>query len=333
MRASATESTVNCPSVVVIGNFDGVHLGHQAVVRAAVKEAAEKGLQPRALTFDPHPQEVLGRGLRPKLTRLERKLALLSRLGIEVRVERFTAALAELSPQEFAARVLVGKLGARTVLVGENFRFGRGRSGDLRTLAELGRELGFSARALELAADSEGLFSSTRVRAALARGEVDAAERCLGRPHSVLGTVVSGDGRGRTIGVPTANLANVVEVLPPNGVYACLVDREDADGRSEALALGVANLGVRPTVSGAPAAEGATGSVAAQGFSVEVHLLDFDGDLYGQHLRVHFVARLRDEQKFPHLQALTQQIAADIAVARGLLSGRNPDAGASGAWA
>jgi riboflavin kinase / FMN adenylyltransferase len=315
--ASHETTNTDARSVVVIGNFDGVHLGHQAVVRAAVAEARENGLRPRALTFDPHPQEVLGRGARPMLTRLERKLALLSRLGIEVTVEPFTAELAALSPKEFATRVLASRLRAHTILVGENFRFGRGRSGDLTALAKFGHELGFTARAVVLAGDDEGLFSSTRVRAALALGDLASAERCLGRPHSVVGTVTRGDGRGRTIGVPTANLGDVVEVLPPNGVYACLVDREDA-GTGQALSLGVANLGVRPTVSG--------------GFSVEVHLLDFDGDLYGARLRVHFVRRLRDELKFENLAALTAQIGQDIAAARQLLSGRNPDPAAQGAW-
>jgi riboflavin kinase/FMN adenylyltransferase len=308
---------------VVIGNFDGVHLGHHAVIRAALAEAAKQGLEARALTFHPHPQEVLGKGARPALTRIERKLTLLRRAGIDVFVESFTPELAALSPQEFAEQVLLRKLSARAVLVGENFRFGRGRTGDLAELVRLGARFGFSARAETLAGDSDGLFSSTRIREALARGDLGSAERCLGRPHSVSGLVVHGDGRGRTIGVPTANLSQIVEVLPPNGVYSCLVDREAAagpqTGASSALGKAVVNIGVRPTV--------------AAGFSVEAHLLDFDADLYGARLRLHFVSRLRDELKFRDLAALEQQIQSDISAARSALSSRIPDPSALGAWA
>jgi riboflavin kinase/FMN adenylyltransferase len=305
-------------SVVVIGNFDGVHLGHQAVVRAALDEATAKGLEPIALTFHPHPQEVLGRAPRPALTRIERKLTLLARTGVDVVVERFTHELSLLSPGEFVESILVRKLGAKVVLVGENFRFGRARAGDFDELVRLGERSGFGARAVSLAADSEGLFSSSRVRAALASGELAAAERCLGRPHSASGLVALGVQRGRTIGVPTANLAEVEEVLPPHGVYACLVDRENEDAEAKSLALAVVNVGVRPTV--------------AAGFSIEAHLLDFEADLYGARLRVHFVSRLREERKFPSLAALTEQIRADVESARQELSGRVPRE-KGGAWA
>lgn len=319
MSTSPIVPNAAAPSVVVIGNFDGVHLGHRAVVSAAVTLASATGALPRALTFHPHPREVLGRGTRPVLTRIERKRALLERLGIGVVVEPFTADLAALSPERFAREVLAERLGARVVLVGENFRFGHGRAGDFAALVQLGDTLGFEARALPLAGDELGLYSSTRVREALARGELDSAERCLGRPHSIAGTVVRGDGRGRTIGVPTANLGDVVECLPPNGVYAVLVDRELAPGETEVLGAGVANLGVRPTVGA--------------GYAVEVHLLDFDDDLYGARLRVHFAARLRDEQRFSGLEALTAQIRSDIDAARAQLSGRIPEPSARGGWA
>lgn len=306
-------------SVVVIGNFDGVHRGHQAVVGAALEAASETGAAARALTFHPHPQEVLGNAPRPVLTSLVRKRALLERAGIGVVVEPFTLELAALSPEQFVEQILVRKLDAECVLVGENFRFGKGRGGDLDELVRLGARFGFSARAQSLAGDEAGLFSSTRVRQALSAGDLGAAERCLGRPHSVAGTVQRGDGRGRTIGVPTANLAEIAEVLPPNGVYACLVDRELEDGTSRPLGLGVANIGVRPT--------------AAAGFSVEVHLLDFDQDLYGARLRVHWVERLRSELKFPGLDALRAQIERDKDAARRSLSGRKPLPEAGGAWA
>jgi len=307
-------------SLVAIGNFDGVHLGHRAVIEAALTEARDRQLRPLVLTFDPHPAEVLGRGARSPLTGLERKVELIERLGPEIRVvvEPFTLELSKLSPAEFAREFVVLLLGARVVIVGENFRFGYDRAGDLDTLVALGRELNFEARASQLSGDSEGPYSSTRARAALAAGDLAAVERVLGRPHSLSGQVELGAQRGRTIGVPTANLGGVKEALPPYGVYAVLVDRVVSGGTS-ALATGVANIGLRPTVSG--------------GFSVEVHLFDFEADLYGAELRVHLVTRLREERKFAGLDELKAQIAKDSAEARAVLAGVRPEPSARGAWA
>jgi riboflavin kinase/FMN adenylyltransferase len=306
-------------SLVAIGNFDGVHLGHRAVIEAALAEARERDLSALVLTFDPHPAEVLGRGARPPLTVLERKVELIERLGPELRVvvEPFTRELSKLTPAEFAREFVVELLGTRVVIVGDNFRFGHERAGDLGTLVQLGRELGFEARASSLSGDSEGPYSSTRARAALGQGDLSAVEHVLGRPHSLSGTVVQGAQRGRTIGVPTANLAGVREALPPYGVYAVLVDRV-TDGVATALASGVANIGLRPTVSG--------------GFSVEVHLFDFDADLYGATLRVHLAARLREERKFAGLAELKAQITEDSAHARSALAGARADPSARGAW-
>jgi len=308
------------PSLVAIGNFDGVHRGHQAVIAAALREAEERALRPLIVTFHPHPSEVLGRGALPALTSIERKVRLLLRAGdpLSVVVEPFTIELSRSDPEQFAQRILRERLDARVVIVGDNFRFGRGRSGDLKTLQTLGRDLGFAAHAEPLVGDDEGLFSSTRIREALRGGELARAELCLGRPHSIAGMVARGDGRGRTIAVPTANLAGVSEALPPHGVYACLVDREDEHGRGAAAGLGVMNLGVRPTLQA--------------GFSAEVHLLDFDADLYGAKLRVHLIERLREERRFPDLNALKAQIAADISQARARLSDKTPDPAAEGAW-
>ncbi len=306
-------------SLVAIGNFDGVHLGHRAVIGAAVAEARDSDLRPLVLTFDPHPAEVLGRGARPPLTVLQRKVELIERLGPELRVvvEPFTLDLSVLTPAEFAREFVVELLGAKVVIVGENFRFGHERAGDLSTLVSLGRELGFQAHASSLSGDALGAYSSTRARAALAAGDLAAVEGVLGRPHSLSGSVVLGAQRGRTIDVPTANLSGVAEALPPYGVYAVLVDRV-IDGAPTALGIGVANIGLRPTVSG--------------GFSVEVHLLDFAGDLYGATLRVHLTARLRDEQKFSGLAELKAQIATDIEHAHVALAGATPDGAARGAW-
>lgn len=307
-------------TLVAIGTFDGVHRGHRAVIEAAVAEAARTELCPLVLTFHPHPVEVLGHGAVARLTTLERKIELICRIDpkVSVVVEPFTLELSQKTPRQFAEEFLVGQLGARRVLVGSNFRFGHRRAGDLEALRRLGRELGFEAGAEPLCGDERGPFSSSRVRDALAAGDLAEVEHVLGRPHALSGVVTEGDRRGRTIGVPTANLTRIAEVLPPYGVYATLVDRVQADGISHALGAGVTNVGERPTVSG--------------GFSVETHLFDFQGELYGAELRLHLVARLRPEQRFAGLDELKAQIERDQALARTLLVDRRPDPEAEGAW-
>jgi riboflavin kinase/FMN adenylyltransferase len=309
--------------IVAIGNFDGVHRGHQAVLADASRDAEALGLIASALTFSPHPAEALGRKAPPKLTTLARKIELFRRVApaVEPMVERFDRAFSEQTPAEFAERVLAQRLHARVVVVGHNFRFGRGRAGDLAMLRQLGQALGFETRSQTLLGDARGPWSSTRVREALAQGALDEANAMLGRPHMVSGTVARGDQRGRTIGFPTCNLAGVEEALPALGVYAVLVDREDESGRARGLARGVANIGVRPTVKeGEPAP------------SVEVHLFDLDADLYGARLRVHLIERLRPEQKFAGLEALKAQIALDAEAARSRLAALAPDPAAEGAW-
>ncbi len=307
-------------SLVVVGNFDGVHRGHRAVIEAALSEARAGGLLPLVLTFDPHPAVVLGRSVRPPLTVLERKIDLIERIGADLRVvvEPFTLELSRLDPGQFAREFLVDLLCAKVVIVGENFRFGHQRAGDLSTLVTLGQELGFAARSSSLSGDAQGPYSSTRVRAALAAGDLPSVYGVLGRPHSLSGQVVHGAQRGRTIGVPTANLDGVGEALPPYGVYAVLVDRVNEGGVSVALGVGVANIGLRPTVSA--------------GFSVEAHLLDFAGDLYGATLRVHLIEHLREERKFSGLDELKAQIQSDIQQARKALAEARPDPAAHGAW-
>ena len=289
--------------LVVIGNFDGVHRGHQLILNQAVSQAQGEGVQPVVLTFEPHPSEVLGRKAVARLTSPERKLELLTGFdpSLRVVVQEFNAPLAKLSPRDFVREILHESLAARRVVVGQNFRFGQNRAGDGTVLAALGREFGFVAETAALATDEGGPLSSSRVRRGLALGDLVTVRRILGRPHALSGKVVHGQGRGREIGVPTANLDGVVEALPAHGVYAGLVEEVCSHGPRR-LALAAVNVGVRPTV--------------AAGFSVEAHLLDFSENLYEKKLRIHLTHRLRGERKFAGLAELKDQIRADIACVR-----------------
>lgn len=284
-------------SVVVIGNLDGVHRGHQAVLRQARALADRRAARLTVLTFDPHPAEIVHGKVKPRLCTVPRRVELLRAHGAdEVVVEPFTKELASLSPEDFAKDLLIGRLGCEAVVVGENFRFGAHRAGDMSTL----RELGFEVVASEIASDERGPFSSTRVRDAIAASDLAEAAHVLGRPHSISGFVEHGDKLGRTIGFPTANLGAVTEVLPPYGVYAVKAE-SGADLRN-----GVMNLGVRPTVGGTK-------------LRIEVHLFDFHGDLYDSPMRVHLIERVREERKFAGIDELQAQIAKDAAAARALL--------------
>jgi riboflavin kinase/FMN adenylyltransferase len=311
-------------TLCTIGNFDGVHRGHVELLARTGQKAAHAGLRALAVTFDPPPAVVLGRKTPAALTPLARKIELVEALvpSVRVRVLTFDTALSELSPEQFAERVLVHELSAAHVMVGQNFRFGKGRAGDLAALAMLGQELGFAAEAMEIVGDERGPWSSTRVRGAIADGDFADVEAVLGRPHALTGTVVRGDQRGRLIGFPTANLGDVEELLPPYGVYAVLVDRLDLPSDvPRAMARGVANIGVRPTVGAGP--------------SVEAHLFDWPPDqpeLYGAMLRLHLLRYLRPERKFENLDALKAQIARDADEARRILAPMNPVPGPKGGW-
>jgi riboflavin kinase/FMN adenylyltransferase len=298
-------AAVISPSLVAIGNFDGVHRGHQAILAQARGEAHADDLAVCALTFHPHPADVLGRGAPPKLTSLERRVELLARAGADrVVVRRFDRDFAAWSPDRFARDLLAARLQARLVLVGEDFRFGANRAGDRAKLEALGAELGFGVRVCEFATDDRGAFSSTRARAALLAGDLAAAAAVLGRRHAITGVVAHGAKLGRALGFPTANLADVPEMLPPDGIYAVLADTVTADGKATSLAAGALSIGLRPTIEG------------AVGRTVEVFLIDFARDLYGQTLRLHLVARLREERKYPSLDELKAQIARDVDDAR-----------------
>jgi riboflavin kinase/FMN adenylyltransferase len=290
--------------VIAIGNFDGVHRGHQSVLEQAVEEARAQGLVASVLTFDPHPAAVVGGGAPPLLTTLDQRVELMGALGVErVYARRFDADLAGWGPERFVRELVAEALRARVVVVGQNFRFGSKRAGDLALLRSLGADLGFEVRVHGIASDESGPFSSTRAREAIAAGALDEVAQVLGRSHALTGVVVHGEERGRTIGVPTANIAPVPEMLPPDGVYAVRVDQLEEGAEGAPLAGGVTNIGMRPTVGGAAR-------------TVETFILGFAGDLYGERLRVHLVARLRDEQKFASLDDLKAQIARDCVQAR-----------------
>ena len=292
------------PCALVVGNFDGVHRGHQSVLNEAVATARARGLSPCVLTFDPHPAAIVGTGAPPMLTTLERRAELMGELGVErLYVRPFDPAFASWEPDRFARDLVAGTLQARIVVVGQSFRFGARRAGDLALLQSLGSQLGFEVSVHATASDARGPFSSTRVREAIAAGDMAEAAEVLGRPHMLSGAVVHGDERGRTIGVPTANLDPVPEMLPPDGVYAVRVDQVEEDGSVGPLAAGVTNIGLRPTVDG-------------QRRTIETYVLGFAGDLYDTRLRLHVVARLREERKFPSLDELKLQIARDCAAAR-----------------
>ncbi|MGH2535849.1 MAG: riboflavin biosynthesis protein RibF [Candidatus Promineifilaceae bacterium] len=287
------------PTYLAIGVFDGVHRGHQALLADMAAAARAAGARPAALTFFPHPSAVIsGRSGRFYLCALEERIRLLGQTGVELVVNQpFDQALRQTSARDFVAQ-LRAALDLRQ-LWGASFSLGYRREGDLAYLQALGPELGFEVRPYDRLVEWAGRpVSSSRIRDALTAGELDEVAGCLGRPYHLRGRVVRGDGRGRTIGVPTANLKLWDELLlPANGVYATLAE---VDGRRYPAAT---NIGHRPTVDG-------------QSLSVEAHLLDFDADLYGRELELEFVRRLREERKFPGLDALVAQIRADIEATR-----------------
>jgi riboflavin kinase/FMN adenylyltransferase len=288
---------------VALGNFDGVHLGHRAVISRAVEEARSRGVRSVAATFDPHPRAVLRPGEEPKLltTPDVREEALLGCGVDEVRNIRFDRDLSRKSPGEFVHDVLVGELGAGVVVVGENFRFGHKAAGDFEDLRRHMSETGGEAVAVPILALGEDV-SSSRIRAMISDGALREAAKLLGRPFSLRGEVVVGDGRGRTIGFPTANVLTDPRVLVPAlGVYAGYVTLENE--RYPACT----NVGVAPTFD-------------RHERKVEAHLLDYDGDLYGKTVDVSFVERLRPEKRFSGIEELKTQISHDVEEARRLLA-------------
>jgi len=286
--------------VVTIGNFDGVHLGHQAVLGQLSEKSAEMGLPAALITFEPHPQEFFAvENVPPRLTRFREKIQALRRYAVDrVLCLSFNQALAEMPAQDFIRKVLIEGLGVRYLVVGDDFRFGHKRQGDPAMLRESGGRDGFQVINMH-AFDVDGArVSSTRIRRALADGDLDTARKLLGRSYRMSGRVVHGDRRGRTIGYPTANIYLHRRATPLLGVYAV-----EVFGLDKEPLKGVANIGMRPTVNGRTCL-------------LEVHIFDFARDIYGRHVQVEFLTKLRDEKRFESIDALQQQIHQDERAAR-----------------
>jgi riboflavin kinase/FMN adenylyltransferase len=298
-------------SVVTIGVFDGVHRGHQRIVARAVEAAAELELPVVVVTFDPHPDEVVRPGTHPPfLSTARRRSELLAGLGVAaVCVIPFTLEFSRLGPDEFVRAVLVDRLHAARVVVGENFRFGHKAAGDVALLAELGEKYDFTAEGVPLLAENGVTISSSGIRAMLADGNVVSAAHDLGRPHRVEGVVVRGHQRGRGLGFPTANLETLPHTaIPADGIYAGWLARLDTDGSELALWPAAISVGTNPTFDGRER-------------TVEAYALDRDDlDLYGDHVGVDFVARLRATLKFASVEDLVRQMAIDVGDARRLLT-------------
>jgi riboflavin kinase/FMN adenylyltransferase len=297
--------------VITVGNFDGLHLGHRALLDAVLARARELARPAALYTFDPHPRRVLQPELAQPQLMLWEQLALgLEEHGLDVLIrERFTREFAALDPEVFLRDVLAPRLAPAEIFVGRDFHFGRGRAGSGELLARIAPRLGIRVTIIPHVKVGGEDVSSTRIRRALLAGDVDDAAAALGRPYSVWGEVVSGDRRGRTLGFPTANLATRNELLPARGVYATTVRLFKGDRPGPECLPAVTNVGTRPTFD--------PGRLLA-----ETHLIDFEGELYNCRLELAFHARIRDERRFEGPDALRQQIALDVQRAREIHAAR-----------
>jgi riboflavin kinase/FMN adenylyltransferase len=306
LRSIADLSRIPGPLYLAIGVFDGVHLGHQAVIRRALEDARGGGGTAVVVTFDPHPVRVLRPEQAPRLlTSTAHKLRLISDLGVTQQlVITFDHAFAATPPEEFIRALAAEARPLREICVGFEWSFGKSRAGNLALLERLGAELGFAEVGVPAVEIDGRIVSSTLIRGAVESGDLARAARLLGREFTILGTVVEGDRLGRTLGFPTANLSAHNEQYPPNGVYAAEVQR------GAQKLHGVVNIGVRPTIKEASGER-----------LLEVHIFDFDEDIYGEDLEITFRRFLRPEQKFSGLEALRAQIGRDVALARAVLDG------------
>ncbi|MFH1305635.1 MAG: riboflavin biosynthesis protein RibF [Candidatus Omnitrophota bacterium] len=294
--------------IVAIGVFDGIHIGHMRVINRVL--SFRSPARDRAIvTFDPHPQEVLCSGRRPpRIMSLEHRLSIFEKMKLDaVIILRFTPFIAQMSPEEFVKRVL-GGIGTRTVYVGNNFYFGRGRRGNVNVFRKIGRAHGIDIKTVQPVKKKGKIVSSTWLRGLISKGKIDRARELLRRPVSVLGTVVRGDRRGSGFGVPTANIDPHHEVVPPPGVYAVKVDT------GTGLFDGVLNIGFRPTFYGRKLRK-------RKEPWIEVHIINFRGNIYGHLLEIFFIKRLRREKKFRNEKALKLQIEADLRHTREVLEG------------
>ncbi len=301
---SEVGSFIPKPRVVTIGNFDGVHRGHRAVLQAAKQEANRRFLELAVLTFEPHPAEILIPDA-PKLRLVEtdRKAELLAECGVDlVLFQKFDETFAAVSAQRFAKEVLCDAMMSKLVFVGENFRFGHNREAGVDTLGRLGKAFGFEVVGESLIQSGAAEVSSSRIRRALAEGDVHTAGDLLGRPHEIPGTVKEDRSMGAKMGFPTINLDEISVVIPKPGIYAAECLHKDATFPAAAY------IGDRPTLG--------------TGFAVEAHLLDFSGDLYGERVSLKFIERIRDDQKFDDTAVLVRQIEQDIARIRDILECR-----------
>jgi len=295
-------------TVATVGTFDGVHRGHQGVLAEIVQRARTRGLASLIVTFDRHPLEIVNPPAAPRLLTLpDEKRALLAQLGLDrIELLPFTAELARLAPEEFVRQVLRAQYGMRELVLGYDHGFGRGRTGDVELVQRLAREDGFAVDVVDAVRDDGQPISSSLIRTAVAHGDLAAAQRWLGRRYGATGVVERGAGRGRTIGIPTINLAppDPRKLLPPDGVYAVWVELPGkGEGGSGRRHGGMMNQGPRPTFG-----------VTAR--ALEVHLFDFAGELYGETVTVEWVRRLRDVRTFPSREALVEQLGRDAVAAR-----------------
>jgi len=288
--------------VVTLGNFDGVHRGHQKIFKMLIKRAKEKNGTPIVFTFIPHPLKVITPDTAPRLlTNYKDKIDLIKKCGIDVVIcTKFTKKFANISAESFVKNILCKNIKAKEIFIGANYLFGKGRKGSPELLRELGKECGFTVTVVDEIKSGELTISSSMIRKIIAEGKVEDASSYLGRHYSVEGVVVEGEKRGKSLlNTPTANLSTINELLPKDGVYAVQVELD------ETLYAGASNVGYNPTFNNS-------------NFSFETHILDFEGDLLGKTIRVHFIKRLRDEMKFPSIDALASQLAKDIQTVRSL---------------
>ena len=289
---------------MTIGNYDGVHLGHQALLEKVIEQSRKRSLPACVMSFEPMPREFFGADNSPgRLCTWRERYELLKDAGVDVLyLTPFSTAIAGLSPQAFVESVLVDKLHVKLLYVGDDFRFGKGRAGGVDELRDMGRSLGYQLAQLPSECVDNERVSSSLVREALLEGELTRASRLLGRPYSMSGRVIRGQKLGRTLGFPTANIHPRRNSLPMSGIFAVRA----SGGALKGVQAGVANLGFRPTVGGGDAL-------------LEVHVFDYSGDLYGQELHVDFVTKLRDEEHFPSVDEMVVQMHDDAARARAIL--------------